>query len=125
MALPTRTRRAGQVIRVPVEVIRRRPHVVGHVLGLALDMPMSQVEQYGFSYGWEDPEAGGIIIIAQGPEDGPPILLECTWIRKYRTLVTVYEITKETPQWITTLVARGTPGPGTAKGPDRTEKAGT
>ncbi len=90
MDLSTKVKEGGLAIRVPLDVIRKRPTCVGHVLGMVLELPLAILDAYTFSYGWTDPQTQGIIILAQSPKERLPVLMECTWVRKYNTLVKVY-----------------------------------
>lgn len=92
MDLQNAVKKAGQTVRVPLNVIRDNPEVIRHVLCVCFEMPMARADKFTFSYGWADPRTGGIVILAQAPEDTPPLLMECKQVRTYRTQIMAYEV---------------------------------
>ena len=96
MDLQNAVKKAGQGIRIPLDVIRRQPDTIRHVLGMCLDIPEAKLEAWRLFNGWGSPRTGAIIILAEPPDHDPlrrpPVILECTQVRPYDTLVTVYEV---------------------------------
>ena len=83
-------KKTSQSTRIPVDVLRRNPHFLRHVLGICMGLNTAQLDGYSFSHGWENNM--GLVIKAQPPGDETPVFLECNQVRPYKTLVTVYEI---------------------------------